>query len=206
MYLSRRAFAVPGGPSGPSGLPTPRSLGGTPDTPPGRVREGGFQCVESAEVATGGGMQSQGGISAPGWRLLQAIAGVHLTKCPDRECRGPAWVPGYFGTSAPAMMHSTYPGSPCLSCPPRTSARLPTPPCSTSCVWVAKVAGQERQRKSDPQAPQGWTALHPGGRAVRLSLSKPTSNPMPAPPAVNSTKAPRQRQMEKEPAFLQALT
>lgn len=73
------SFALPGGPSGPSGLPTPRSLGGTPDTPPGRAREGGFQCVESAEDATGGGMQRQGGISAPGWRLLQAIAGVHLT-------------------------------------------------------------------------------------------------------------------------------
>lgn len=35
--------------------------------------------MESAEVATGGGMQRQGGISAPGLRLLQAIAGVHLT-------------------------------------------------------------------------------------------------------------------------------
>lgn len=60
--------------------------------------------MESAEVATGGGreMQRQGGISAPGWPLLQAIAGVHLT---NAQTGSPGLQPsrwGYMGTSAPA--------------------------------------------------------------------------------------------------------
>lgn len=40
-------------------------------------------------------MQRQGGISAPGWTLLQAIAGVHLT---DAQTGSPGLQPSRWGT------------------------------------------------------------------------------------------------------------
>lgn len=105
--------------------------------------------MESAEVATGGGMQRQGGILAPGWPLLQAIAGVHLTNAQTGSPGGPSprgrGIQGYFGTSTHAihstvvrpssirsllpirtrLYHSTYLPPACLlpACPP---SRFPT--------------------------------------------------------------------------------
>lgn len=129
--------------------------------------------MESAEVATGGGMQRQGGISAPGWRLLQAIAGVHLKSAqtgspgiqPSRlRDTGVHW---YFRSCSDTVV----PSSSIRSCPPLSVLDLnsmylflptfpSTLPPSISGGWVGAQADSKNDRAGvtdpPPQASQGW--------------------------------------------------
>lgn len=147
--------------------------------------------MESAEDATGGATQRQGGISAPGLRLLQAIAGVHLTNAqtgsPGIQALTAA---GYRGTWVLPLLPYTV-------VPPSSIRSLPTPYVLDSAVQYSVPASLStlrllsQGRKIDPPKP------------LRLSLSKPTS--MPCQHRRRST-ARRQRQLQKEAALLQALT
>lgn len=162
--------------------------------------------MESAEDATGGGMQRQGGISAPGWRLLQAIAGVHLTNAqtgspgiqPSRLLdTGVHW---YFRPRR--ILSRQYLPPPYVHAHPvRTRLYskyldLPfRPPSFLSSISGGWVDGwmdnkNDKPRVTDPQASQGWNTLSTA-RCIPSACHSVSQHqiPMPTPPAVNRTQA-----------------
>lgn len=117
-------FALPGGPSGPSGLPTPRSLGGIPDTPPGSVREGGPSNVWRALRLRPGEGDAEAGRHLSTWLATAAShRGGTPNKCPDREPRVTALalgVHGYFRSCPHTVLWIVPPSSSIRPCPLRT--------------------------------------------------------------------------------------